>query len=188
MLFVAPRREYIEHDLEAFKQRHAHVDVRTKLNRGHHPYVEAEFGASPLRLRSRAVRHANQRVDPMPSAAAAPPPNLRTAFAAARPPLARRRAAARPHLPPQPPPLPPPPAAHALPEKADKTHSHTVSLRNYARPDIQRELWWLASSQGRPQSSRAPPRRVISRRPSIQGAWSVVTFDAAAAAAAQRQQ
>ncbi|GBF94060.1 hypothetical protein Rsub_07328 [Raphidocelis subcapitata] len=65
---------------------------------------------------------------------------------------------------------------HALPEKAAKRHSHTVALRNLAPPEIARELWWLASSQGRPQKSRIPPQHVVSKRPSIQGAWSVGTF------------
>ncbi|KAI8473516.1 MAG: hypothetical protein J3K34DRAFT_410983 [Monoraphidium minutum] len=73
---------------------------------------------------------------------------------------------------------------HADPSKSDKLHTHTVALRNLSRQEVRRELWWLCGSQGRPQSSRAPPRRVVSRRPSIQGAWSVTTF---AAAAAQRQ-
>jgi hypothetical protein len=67
-------------------------------------------------------------------------------------------------------------ADHALPEKAGKLHSHTVALRNLTPPEIARELWWLASSQGRPQSSRIPVRHVVSKRPSIQGAWSAGTF------------
>jgi hypothetical protein len=70
-----------------------------------------------------------------------------------------------------------------VPEKAEKRHTHPVSLRNLTPQEISRELWWLIGSQGRPQHSRVPPKRVISRNPSIQGAWSPTTF---AAARAQR--
>lgn len=68
------------------------------------------------------------------------------------------------------------PAEHAVPEKADKLHNHTVGLRNMTAGQVQKELWWLCSSQGRPQSSRIPAKRVVSRNPSIQGMWSVTTF------------
>ena len=98
-----------------------------------------------------------------------------------------RCSSARPSAPlPSAPPPRPGFAEHAVLEKADKRHTHTVALRNLSRDDVRRELWWLASSQGRPQSSRAPPRRVISGNPSIQGGWSVTTF-AAAAGAGQRR-
>ncbi len=61
----------------------------------------------------------------------------------------------------------------------------TVGVKNLDAQQIAEHVQWLQSTKGRPTQRKVPPRRVISRNPSIQGAWSVETF---AATGAQQQQ
>jgi len=37
-------RDFLQRGLTAFKDQHPHIDVLPEVRRGHHPYIEAEFG------------------------------------------------------------------------------------------------------------------------------------------------
>lgn len=64
--------------------------------------------------------------------------------------------------------------------------ARVVGLRNLGRAGVGKELWWLASSQGRAQGNRAPAAHVSPAGRSVQGAWTPFTFDPAAAAQPSR--
>lgn len=68
------------------------------------------------------------------------------------------------------------PRAAAAATEAERMHSNVIGVKHLAAGDIQQVVWWLSQSQGRPKTRRIPSKHIVSRQPSIQGAWTASTF------------
>lgn len=57
-----------------------------------------------------------------------------------------------------------------------KCNSNVIGVKHYSPAQIQETVWWLSQSQCRSMERRIPANHISTKRPSIQGVWSVTTF------------
>ena len=67
-------------------------------------------------------------------------------------------------------------AAAAAAAGPARLNSNVIGVKHLEPEAIKQVVWWLSQSQGRPKTSRIPSKHIVSKQPSIQGAWTASTF------------
>jgi hypothetical protein len=57
-----------------------------------------------------------------------------------------------------------------------RLNSNVIGVKHLEPDAIKQVVWWLSQSQGRPKTRRIPSKHIVSKQPSIQGAWTASTF------------
>jgi hypothetical protein len=57
-----------------------------------------------------------------------------------------------------------------------RLNSNVIGVKQRSAADIREVVWWLTQSQCRPRTRRIPAKHMVSKQPSIQGAWNATTF------------
>lgn len=57
-----------------------------------------------------------------------------------------------------------------------RLNSNVIGVKQRSAADIRGVVWWLTQSQCRPRTRRIPAKHMVSKQPSIQGAWNATTF------------
>jgi hypothetical protein len=89
-------------------------------------------------------------------------------------------ASVEPHLQPQDARLPPgvtlPTPFSAASTWQPALNRNVIGVKHASAADIRSVVWWLSQSQCRSTRNRIPAKHIMSKQPSIQGAWSATTF------------
>ncbi|WIA09047.1 hypothetical protein OEZ85_008461 [Tetradesmus obliquus] len=144
-------REYLDQLLPAFTKQHPNVQITTVQKRNQFPYVKAEYALLP-----NDTAHLERQLWQQAQEAAQQQP-LRTAAKAKQ----RTQAAG---------------AAAAAAAGPARLNSNVIGVKHLEPEAIKQVVWWLSQSQGRPKTSRIPSKHIVSKQPSIQGAWTASTF------------